>query len=92
MTMNDVRRQASMFAEMLLCHGVVHADPHAGNLYCRATPGGGTQLCLLDHGLYHNLKNETRQELARLWHAPPSPSESPTFTRDPCCARGCVCA
>ena len=50
---------ATTFAEMALCHGHVHGDPHAGNIYVRARqdPAGSgcvrPQLVLLDHGLYH---------------------------------------
>jgi predicted unusual protein kinase regulating ubiquinone biosynthesis (AarF/ABC1/UbiB family) len=26
---------------MVLCHGFVHGDPHAGNVHVRANPVGG---------------------------------------------------
>ena len=59
------------FAEMIFVHGRVHADPHAGNIYFKASEGGlggvnrcevievegrkRPQLVLLDHGLYYDL-------------------------------------
>eukprot|EP00929_Paragymnodinium_shiwhaense_P000315 TRINITY_DN10055_c0_g1_i2.p1 TRINITY_DN10055_c0_g1~~TRINITY_DN10055_c0_g1_i2.p1 ORF type:complete len:403 (+),score=107.30 TRINITY_DN10055_c0_g1_i2:83-1291(+) len=57
------------FAEMACCHGRVHGDPHAGNVYARQLPGaprGTPQLVLLDHGLYHVLEEEMRIEVCRL--------------------------
>jgi aarF domain-containing kinase len=39
---------ADTFAEMALCHGYVHGDPHAGNIYVRAVKGQGNQGSLLD--------------------------------------------
>lgn len=39
---------ADTFAEMALCHGYVHGDPHAGNIYVRAVKGRGNQGSLLD--------------------------------------------
>merc|ERR1719222_478645 len=63
------------FAEMIFVHGRVHADPHAGNIYFRARPGGdgkaqGPQLVLLDHGLYHDLsENDVRQYFCKYWRA-----------------------
>merc|ERR1719210_3030799 len=54
------------FAEMACCHGRVHGDPHAGNIYARKLPGcgdGTPQLVLLDHGLYHILDDEVRLDM-----------------------------
>eukprot|EP01062_Namystynia_karyoxenos_P021122 TRINITY_DN18009_c0_g1_i1.p1 TRINITY_DN18009_c0_g1~~TRINITY_DN18009_c0_g1_i1.p1 ORF type:complete len:622 (+),score=173.56 TRINITY_DN18009_c0_g1_i1:98-1867(+) len=60
---------ADVFAEMACCHGRVHGDPHAGNVYARQLPGGKpgeVQLVLLDHGLYHLLDEPMREEFCRL--------------------------
>lgn len=61
------------FSEMIFVHGRVHADPHAGNIYFRAMTEGGVvrpQLVVLDHGLYHDLnENSVRLRLCRYWIA-----------------------
>eukprot|EP01065_Artemidia_motanka_P025335 TRINITY_DN3033_c0_g1_i1.p1 TRINITY_DN3033_c0_g1~~TRINITY_DN3033_c0_g1_i1.p1 ORF type:complete len:577 (+),score=222.60 TRINITY_DN3033_c0_g1_i1:57-1733(+) len=57
------------FAEMACCHGRVHGDPHAGNVYARQVPGGApgeAQIVLLDHGLYHELGEDVRLRFCRL--------------------------
>ena len=69
------------FAEMALCHGHVHGDPHAGNIYVRvrndapagaAVTGGRAgerkrpELVMLDHGQVHVLSNEARERLCKL--------------------------
>ena len=43
--LNDV------YADQLFRRGVLHADPHPGNLLVRPGPNGSPQLVLLDHGL-----------------------------------------
>ena len=49
------------FGELALVHGLVHGDPHAGNVYARARPSTGqSQLVILDHGLYHRLSDADR--------------------------------
>lgn len=70
---------ASAFAELTLVHGLVHGDPHAGNVYLRAAPPGGAtrawrpwrrratvELVVFDHGLYHTLDDAARLKLAEL--------------------------
>merc|ERR1719210_1409159 len=60
------------FAEMACCHGRVHGDPHAGNVYARQMPNaprGTVQLVLLDHGLVHLLDDEMRREVCELFLA-----------------------
>lgn len=44
-----------IYSRMIFVDGVIHCDPHPGNIIVRKAPGGGrndTQLVLLDHGLY----------------------------------------
>ena len=43
--LNDV------FADQLFGRGILHADPHPGNLLVQPGPGSGPRLVLLDHGL-----------------------------------------
>lgn len=42
-------------ASMIMEHGFVHGDPHAGNIYVRRHPQHSKQpqIVVLDHGLYH---------------------------------------
>ena len=50
--------------ELLLVHGVVHADPHPGNLRWRAS--GPTRAVLYDHGCVLHLAQDERAALAGL--------------------------
>lgn len=60
---------AAMFCELWLVHGLVHGDPHAGNVYCRPHPSAGSskpQVILLDHGLYHRLTPADKLNMCEL--------------------------
>ena len=57
------------FAEMIFQHGFVHADPHPGNLLVRKGLGGSHELVVLDHGVYTELKGDTRLSYTELWRA-----------------------
>ncbi|KAI9329584.1 ABC1 family-domain-containing protein [Zopfochytrium polystomum] len=59
------------FAEMIFCHGVVHCDPHAGNMLVVKSPADPRkpQLVLLDHGMYRSLDNKFRVLYCKLWKA-----------------------
>lgn len=61
------------FAEMIFVFGRVHADPHAGNVYFRVLEQNGIkrpQLVILDHGLYHDLREtDVRSHFCRYWQA-----------------------
>ena len=49
----DVSRKLGMvYSEMIYVHGYIHCDPHPGNVLVRKIPGKGTEIVLLDHGLY----------------------------------------
>ena len=61
-------------AEMALCWGHVHGDPHAGNIYVCAGRSGmlaglSPKVVLLDHGLYHDVDDVLRLDLCRLFNA-----------------------
>jgi predicted unusual protein kinase regulating ubiquinone biosynthesis (AarF/ABC1/UbiB family) len=45
----------SAYNRMILAYGFFHADPHPGNLFVRARPGGGHEIILLDFGLSKEL-------------------------------------
>jgi aarF domain-containing kinase len=70
MQVADVVNEVS--STMVLVNGFIHGDPHAGNVYVRPHPDkelGGAQVVVLDHGLYHDLNDETRKSLCELWQA-----------------------
>jgi len=56
---------AEAFATLSLVYGLVHGDPHCGNVYGRLCDGS-SQLVILDHGLYHHLSDHDRISLCRL--------------------------
>lgn len=68
---------STAFSKMIFAHGLVHCDPHAGNLLARRLPGddkGGApssrrraQLVLLDHGMYRRLGEPFRRNYSALW-------------------------
>ncbi|CEG40828.1 atypical abc1 protein kinase [Plasmopara halstedii] len=62
-----------VFSEMVFCHGFVHCDPHAGNIFVRQNPDihgkYKAQLVLLDHGLYRELDDNFRKTYCDLWRA-----------------------
>ncbi|KAM9708259.1 aarF domain-containing protein kinase 1 isoform 2-T3 [Menidia menidia] len=57
-----------MYSEMIFVHGFVHCDPHPGNVLVRKG-GRGTEIVLLDHGLYQVLQPDFRMDYCRLWLA-----------------------
>ncbi|KAI1319353.1 hypothetical protein EDD11_004219 [Mortierella claussenii] len=59
-----------VFAEMIYQHGVVHCDPHAGNiLITKNKVNGKCQFVLLDHGLYRTLDETFRFNYCQMWRA-----------------------
>ena len=64
---------------MIYEEGFVHSDPHPGNIFIRKTKINGRddiQLVLLDHGIYTDLKNETRLSYTKLWRGVLTQNES----------------
>ena len=41
-----------LFSAQIFKWGVVHCDPHPGNIFVRRLPNGKAELVLIDHGLY----------------------------------------
>jgi len=42
-----------LYSEMIYVKGLIHCDPHPGNILIRKNPQNGRQeVILLDHGLY----------------------------------------
>jgi aarF domain-containing kinase len=49
-------------------YGIIHGDPHGGNVFVRKSPDNGrTQLVLIDHGVVKYLSEELRMNYAYLW-------------------------
>jgi len=46
-----MRKLGRLYSEMIFVQGYVHCDPHPGNLLVRPS-ATGTEIVLLDHGLY----------------------------------------
>ena len=72
------------FGILSLVHGLVHGDPHAGNVY--ATGGklrgrGYARLVILDHALYHRLTDADRLAFCELILACARPFPSRTKVR-----------
>ncbi|XP_014669677.1 PREDICTED: uncharacterized aarF domain-containing protein kinase 1-like [Priapulus caudatus] len=57
---------SKMYSEMIFVQGYVHSDPHPGNVLVKKTPQG-TQIVLLDHGLYATLTSYFRVNYSKLW-------------------------
>ncbi|KAL1915446.1 uncharacterized protein VTP21DRAFT_6570 [Calcarisporiella thermophila] len=63
-------RLLEIFAEMIFVHGVLHADPHAGNAMVTLDPKSKKPLLvLLDHGFYKSLSKDFRLSYCQLWRA-----------------------
>ncbi|KAF9932752.1 hypothetical protein FBU30_007402 [Linnemannia zychae] len=59
-----------VFAEMIYQHGVVHCDPHAGNILITKDQFlGKSRFVLLDHGLYRTLDENFRYNYCQIWKA-----------------------
>ncbi len=56
-----------LFSKQIFEWGVIHCDPHPGNMIIRRNKYGGTQVVLLDHGLYVRIPKEFRKEYCDLW-------------------------
>ncbi|KAK7204133.1 atypical/ABC1/ABC1-B protein kinase [Myxozyma melibiosi] len=59
----------NLFAAQIFSFGVVHCDPHPGNIIIRPRPGKESelQLVLIDHGLYIYEPDKFRKEYSQLW-------------------------
>ena len=58
-----------MYSKMIFDDGYVHCDPHPGNVLVSKSSSGGTEIVLLDHGLYTQLSNKFRYDYADFWLA-----------------------
>lgn len=56
-----------LFSAQMFLWGLVHCDPHPGNIFIRRKPNGKPELVLIDHGLYVSLPRRTRQQYCLFW-------------------------
>ncbi|KAL0937662.1 ABC1 family protein [Colletotrichum truncatum] len=58
-----------LFSAQIFKWGVVHCDPHPGNIFIRRLPNGRAELVLIDHGLYVYMSPEFRHQYGQFWKA-----------------------
>jgi aarF domain-containing kinase len=56
---------------MIFDHGLVHADPHPGNIHVKWVKNKNgkeePKVVLLDHGIYNEISDTTRKGYAKMW-------------------------
>lgn len=58
----------TIFGQMIFRFGHIHCDAHPGNILVRRKPtGNGSQIVLLDHGLYREIPQEFKDNFSKLW-------------------------
>lgn len=58
-----------LFSAQIFKWGVVHCDPHPGNIFIRRLPSGKAELVLIDHGLYVSMSDKLRHQYSVFWKA-----------------------
>ncbi|KAL3426080.1 ABC1 family protein [Phlyctema vagabunda] len=58
-----------LFSAQMFLWGVVHCDPHPGNIFIRRKSNGHSELVLIDHGLYVNMTPKFRHQYCQFWKA-----------------------
>jgi aarF domain-containing kinase len=56
-----------LFSAQIFKWGVVHCDPHPGNIFVRRLPSGRAELVLIDHGLYVYMSPRFRHQYGVFW-------------------------
>lgn len=56
-----------LFSAQMFLWGLVHCDPHPGNIFIRRLSNGHSELVLIDHGLYINMNPDFRLKYALFW-------------------------
>lgn len=56
-----------LYSKQIFQWGLVHCDPHPGNIFLRYSPKGTLQVVLLDHGLYVTESEKFMFQYAQLW-------------------------
>lgn len=63
-TMNTI---VDLFSAQMFLWGIVHCDPHPGNIFIRRLPSGQPEVVLIDHGLYIRMNPHFRHQYALFW-------------------------
>jgi aarF domain-containing kinase len=58
-----------LFSAQMFLWGLVHCDPHPGNIFIRRQPNGHAELVLIDHGLYVSMTPKFRHQYCQFWKA-----------------------
>lgn len=58
-----------LFSAQMFLWGLVHCDPHPGNIFIRRQPNGHSELVLIDHGLYVSMTPQFRHQYCQFWKA-----------------------
>ncbi|KAK8099372.1 uncharacterized protein PG998_012613 [Apiospora kogelbergensis] len=56
-----------LFSAQIFKWGVVHCDPHPGNIFIRRLPSGHAEVVLIDHGLYVYMSQDFRRQYSLFW-------------------------
>jgi aarF domain-containing kinase len=56
-----------LFSAQMFLWGLVHCDPHPGNIFIRRLPNGHSELVLIDHGLYISMTPSFRHQYCLFW-------------------------
>jgi aarF domain-containing kinase len=56
-----------LFSAQMFLWGIVHCDPHPGNIFIRRLPSGKPEIVLIDHGLYIRMNPAFRHQYALFW-------------------------
>lgn len=56
-----------LFSAQMFLWGIVHCDPHPGNIFIRRLPSGQPEIVLIDHGLYIRMNPNFRHQYALFW-------------------------
>ncbi|KAJ9145269.1 ABC1-domain-containing protein [Coniochaeta hoffmannii] len=68
-TKDVMTTMVDLFSAQIFKWGVVHCDPHPGNIFIRRLPGGKAEMVLIDHGLYVYMNPKFRREYGEFWKA-----------------------
>lgn len=64
-----MQTMVDLFSAQMFLWGLVHCDPHPGNIFIRRKPNGKPELVLIDHGLYIQMDPKFRKEYALFWRS-----------------------
>ena len=64
-----MQTMVDLFSAQIFLWGLVHCDPHPGNIFIRRKPNGKPELVLIDHGLYIHMNPKFRKQYALFWRS-----------------------